>query len=189
MVPPPRTVLPASLISRFLRAITAFVLTSATGCGPSSSGPSPAPTSTSAPAAPDALLFLDAVHDSSSCPTQRIFRCRTVTVNYDVLDTSIAAGLGSTIKINPFDDTVLDAVLTFSEIDTHVSPVRKTWFGKVGSHQCDVGFTYTAQRQSLVGTISCAWTYPKNYFAISRLPAGVGQHLVLETDPRNPPVD
>ena len=167
-----------------LAIVTAFALTIGAACRPSSSNAS---TSGPSSASSGTRLFVDAAHNPSDCPNQSVFRCRTVTVNYNVLDKSIAAGPGSMMTINPFEDAVFEAVLTSSEIQTEV-PVRKSWDGRIPGYQfSSVGFTYTAGKQLLVGTINCPSTYPKNYFVIRSVPGGSGRHLVLEVDPRDAP--
>jgi hypothetical protein len=180
IVLPPRNMLSVPSLSLVLLVVAVLVLARDPAGLASSSRPA------RAPSVADTLLFVDAPHDPGSCPDRGVYRCRTVTVNYNVLDKSIAAGPGSKITINPFDDAMFQAVLTFSEIQADVTPTRRSWAGRIPTHRfSSVGFTF--RDQSLVGTVNCPSTYPRNYFAIRALPGDSGRHLVLDVDPREAP--
>lgn len=149
----------------------------AVGCG--------APTS----AGSNSALFVEAAHDPATCPTIRTFRCRTVTVNFDVLEASIKAGPGSHINVNPFEDAVFDAVLQTVEDSSGAGlPGAKSWGGTLrGYEHTTVGFTFSVARKRCVGDIWIQSTYPRNYFNVAPLADGSGRHLVKEFDPRGTP--
>jgi hypothetical protein len=134
---------------------------------------------------PAATLFTAAPHDPSACRTERILRCRTVRVNFALLEGTRTPG--AAVKINPFEDATLDAILAYNEPSDLGSDYRN-WRGEVrGSEFSTVGLTFSTSRSRVTGTVYLPATYPRNYFTVGPIPGVSGAHVVEEIDPRGSP--